>query len=326
MATARAPHRQFLRLTTAFLLGCSGSNGTGVVPPPPSSTVARIELNPGAATLSIGETLQLTGVARDASGRSLTQSNLTWTASNVNIATVSATGLVAAVSPGTTMITASVEGVTATAGITVNARFDVDALGVPRIVTADYIELSKIARISRFRSAIGHDYGDDTEQCRSMKHYFQPFANVDWASVVVRSPLQGTVVSILDEQTFGKQVRIASTHNAAATVYLFHVRTDPAIAMGTTVAAGDRLGTHIGNATMSDIAVWFDTPRGRRLVSYFDAMTDDVFATYLQRGVASRVAPIISAAERNSSPLTCNGEAFAGTGALTNWIDLTTPP
>ncbi|MBK6486858.1 MAG: hypothetical protein IPF98_08320 [Gemmatimonadetes bacterium] len=26
-----------------------------------------------------------------------------------------------------------------------------------------------------FRSAAGHDYSDVAEQCRSMKHYFQPY-------------------------------------------------------------------------------------------------------------------------------------------------------
>jgi hypothetical protein len=190
-------------------------------------------------------------------------------------------------------------------------------------VTADYIELPKILRISRFRSGIGHDYADDAEQCRSMKHYFQPLSSVDWGTVVVRSPVEGTVTSVLDEQPFCKQVRIVSTSIAAATVYIFHVRIDPAIVVGTRVAAGSRLGTHISNATMSDIAIWFDTPRGRRLVSYFDAMTDEVFAAYQPRGVASRGASAISLAERNASPLTCSGEAFLDQGTIGNWIDLT---
>jgi hypothetical protein len=73
-------------------------------------------------------------------------------------------------------------------------------------------------------------------------------------------------------------------------------------------------------------AIWFDTPRGRRLVSYFDAMTDEVFAAYQAKGIASRNAAVISAAERNTSPLTCNGEAFVDQGALGRWIDLLGPP
>src|SRR5258708_5244428 len=51
--------------------------------------------------------------------------------------------------------------------------FNVEAGGIPRIVEADYIDLSKIVSISKFRSAQGHDYCDDFESCRSMKHYFK---------------------------------------------------------------------------------------------------------------------------------------------------------
>lgn len=41
-----------------------------------------------------------------------------------------------------------------------------------KFITTDYIELDKIDRVSKFRSGIGHDYRDDAESCRSMKHYF----------------------------------------------------------------------------------------------------------------------------------------------------------
>src|SRR5688572_19041243 len=52
--------------------------------------------------------------------------------------------------------------------------WDVDTRGVPRLATADYIDLSKIRRVSFFRSSVGHDASDDFESCRSMKHYFMP--------------------------------------------------------------------------------------------------------------------------------------------------------
>ena len=42
-------------------------------------------------------------------------------------------------------------------------------------------ELDKIDKISKFRSGIGHDYWDDFENCRSMKHYFFPYDTLDWA-------------------------------------------------------------------------------------------------------------------------------------------------
>jgi len=45
-----------------------------------------------------------------------------------------------------------------------------DAL--PKVVTASYFPTDLVQRVSRFRSGFGHDYSDDFEDCRSMKHYF----------------------------------------------------------------------------------------------------------------------------------------------------------
>ena len=52
--------------------------------------------------------------------------------------------------------------------------YDVDKNGVPQFMEADYIDLSRITQISKFRSAAGHDFSDSFESCRSMKHYFWP--------------------------------------------------------------------------------------------------------------------------------------------------------
>jgi hypothetical protein len=86
--------------------------------------------------------------------------------------------------------------------------------------------------------------------------------------------------------------------------------------------AGARIGTHIGNETMSDVAVLVDDPNGYRLVSWFDAITDALFETYRARGLEARSDAIITRAARDASPLRCNGEAFADKGVLPNWIRL----
>ncbi|TRZ90870.1 MAG: hypothetical protein D4R84_15485, partial [Rhodocyclaceae bacterium] len=52
------------------------------------------------------------------------------------------------------------------------AGSDLDGLGVPKFVATNYIDISKIFQLSKFRSSAGHDYSDDLEKCRSMKHYF----------------------------------------------------------------------------------------------------------------------------------------------------------
>lgn len=201
--------------------------------------------------------------------------------------------------------------------------FDVDALGVPRFATNDYIDLSAIGRISRFRSSVGHDSHDDFESCRSMKHYFEPKASVSWGAVAIFAPVQGTVTDTLAEWA-GLKVTIRSAAQPAFTFAIFHLNPISGLAVGTTVAPGQALGTHIGSQTMSDILVGVSTPRGYRLVSWFEVMNDSVFHTYAARGVASRESAIISRSERDADPLTCNGETFTsfGTGAIANWLTL----
>jgi uncharacterized protein YjdB len=81
--------------------------------------VATVAVAPGNANLFVGRTLQLSASARDAQGTALTGRPVSWSVSDPAIATISATGLVTAVAPGTIAITATVEGVEASTGLTV---------------------------------------------------------------------------------------------------------------------------------------------------------------------------------------------------------------
>ncbi|MEP7383432.1 MAG: hypothetical protein ABI910_17235 [Gemmatimonadota bacterium] len=222
----------------------------------------------------------------------------------------------------TASIVATAANHSALASISVVTTYDLDALGVPRLVTHSYIDLDRIQRVSRFRSGIGHDYSDEVEHCRSMKHYFQPYHNTDWGTVTISAPMDGTIIRIDREQTLGVQLRIEARDVPAATVVLFHVKLDSGRVVGEQVVSGMRLGTHIGSATMSDVALELDTPSGRRLVSYFDAMTDSTLAAYQARGVPSRSEWSITVGERNAFPLSCDGEAFRDEGAIPNWVEL----
>ena len=199
--------------------------------------------------------------------------------------------------------------------------YDVDAIGVPKIATSDYIDLSSIGRISKFRSSEGHDYHDDFESCRSMKHYFEPKASVEWASVRITSPVQGTVALTRDDFV-GKQIVIQSFAFPAFTFILFHVNPSVSIANGTPYSSGQPLGTHIGTQTMSDIAVGVATPTGYKLVSWFDVMSDAVYQGYAARGIGARTSAIISRVSRDGDPLTCSGDTFTTQGTLANWLSL----
>jgi hypothetical protein len=117
-------------------------------------------------------------------------------------------------------------------------------------------------------------------------------------------------------------MRIKSRDFPAFCFILFHVRTNGLVSVGDSVSAGQLLGTHIGAQSTSDIAVGVSMPTGWRLVSYFEVMTDSVFATYQARGINSRTDAIISEELRDTDPLTCNGGRFASPGNLPNWVTL----
>ena len=83
--------------------------------------VASVSLTPGNKALLVEQTFQFNAVARDAGGATLSGRPITWTSNNENVATVSPTGLVTALAPGGAIITASAEGKTDVASLTVSA-------------------------------------------------------------------------------------------------------------------------------------------------------------------------------------------------------------
>src|SRR5207247_600814 len=64
-------------------------------------------------------TVQLTGTPKDANGAPLSGRTVTWSTSNTSVATVSNSGLVSGVTPGSATITATSEGKSGTSSITV---------------------------------------------------------------------------------------------------------------------------------------------------------------------------------------------------------------
>ncbi len=302
------------------LLACAGGESTTQPALPP---VASVLLTPAYATIQLDGTLQVAAEIRDAANDPVTGAVVTWVSRNVGVATVSPGGLVSGTGEGTTRIVASVDGRSDSVTITVIATWDPDVLGVPRFIARDYIDHTVLARISRFRSGFGHDYSDGVESCRSMKHYFQPRSNVDWSALAIRSPVAGRIVSLQAEMTFGTQVQIVPAGYPAATVIIFHVNPVSGLAVGQAVNAGDTLGAHIGSQTLSDVAIRFRSQEnGYRLVSYFEAMADSVFAGYAGLGVVTRDSFLISRADRDASPLQCSGESFTDPGTVENWVDL----
>lgn len=100
---------------TATVAGLNGVAAVTVQPQP----VATVTVSPSKSTLSVGKTLQLSATLRDGGGSTLTGRSIDWSTSSSKIATVSSTGAVTGRAKGTATITATSEGKSGTATITV---------------------------------------------------------------------------------------------------------------------------------------------------------------------------------------------------------------
>ncbi|MGZ4787555.1 MAG: Ig-like domain-containing protein, partial [Terriglobales bacterium] len=107
-------YRSIASIALGWFIGSCGESPTA--PPPPTTDVVTIS----SATTSLvpAETVQLSATAKDRAGQAL-QRVFTWTSSDPAKATVSSSGMVAGVSPGSATVTAAVDGKSATSSITV---------------------------------------------------------------------------------------------------------------------------------------------------------------------------------------------------------------
>ena len=81
--------------------------------------VASVTVSPASASVPVGQTVQLTATPKDASGTPLAGRVVTWASSNMAVATVNGSGLVTGVVAGSATITATSEGQSGPAAITV---------------------------------------------------------------------------------------------------------------------------------------------------------------------------------------------------------------
>ena len=209
---------------------------------------------------------------------------------------------------------------------------DYETEGIPKFVAVNYIDLSQtdehgqplINRISRFRSSEGHDYSDDFESARSMKHYFDRTNS----ETEIYAPVNGTVLRIQKENSedIGRQIHIASDLYPSFIFIIFHIKLIKDFAYGEKVKEGQILGHHTPsvNVRSSDIAVRVQTSKGMRLVSYFETLTPEALKPYTDRRADFMDKIIISEAERDAHPLTLKGKdgfADAESDLLDKYVD-----
>jgi hypothetical protein len=104
----------------AFVLGCE-SPGTTAVTGGGSPTVATVTVSPANDSVTVGSTAQLIATPRDANGNPLVGVAVSWTSKNTAVATVSSSGLVSGVAAGADSITATANGRSASALVTVTS-------------------------------------------------------------------------------------------------------------------------------------------------------------------------------------------------------------
>ncbi|HEY7899395.1 MAG TPA: Ig-like domain-containing protein [Gemmatimonadaceae bacterium] len=106
--------------------------------------VATLTLSPATAGLVIGGTTTLSAALADAAGNALSGRTIVWTSSDANVATISDVGVVTAKAVGTATISATSEGITGKATITVSDP--VAAVTVtPGTVALTYFDTTTVA-------------------------------------------------------------------------------------------------------------------------------------------------------------------------------------
>src|SRR5687768_8141297 len=104
-----------LRSVPSFLLclaACGGSDSTG-----PDSSITSVTVFPSDVSIVAGQTRQL--FASDQTGTVIPASQVTWATSPSAVATVSAAGVLTGVADGSATITATAQGKSGTAAVTV---------------------------------------------------------------------------------------------------------------------------------------------------------------------------------------------------------------
>lgn len=113
---------------TIVLAACGGAGGDPGPTDPPAAVVAAVRIDPASLSLVAGQGQSITATPVDASGVPINGRTVQWASANSSVATVSG-GLVSGVAAGSTTVTATCEGKTATVIVTVSEGSIVGAAG-----------------------------------------------------------------------------------------------------------------------------------------------------------------------------------------------------
>jgi phosphatidylinositol-3-phosphatase len=116
--TSRCVAAATVALVAALTASCKT---TATAPVPPPGAVASVSVTPLSASVQLGQTLQLTATPKDSRGTQLAGAVVVWSSSDTAVAQVSGAGLVTGRAAGSATVTATSEGKSGTAAITVTS-------------------------------------------------------------------------------------------------------------------------------------------------------------------------------------------------------------
>lgn len=219
----------------------------------------------------------------------------------------------------------------------------------PPQIVANFTELNKIEKISKYRSCAGHTTvpQDEREMKRSMKHYFSvksEFLGDD--TVDLYSPYDGLVVGIREDRASGLEGEIWIVPKDVFAILppigrwsfsIQHINIREGLKRGSEVKAGELIGhAAVGASNRNTFDVVYAkgsiTPKlidnwmgpFDDLDSIFNHLSEKIFAQYQEKGITSKENVITSKEERDNNPCVYqdNGPYFKNQDDAGNWVVL----
>ena len=175
---------------------------------------------------------------------------------------------------------------------------DLDNVIGQSYLTDLHVDLDKIEKISRYRSAAGHNFVDYSgESCVNLKHYFhtydegtEPPSNELPTSLDYFSPANGTIAVMgqarPDEDPTDYEIDIRLASNPNVIVRIFHINPADGLEVGSSLTSGQALGSApTAHLDSGDFAVYVLTDEGYRHISMFEIMSQSVLDQFIARGV-----------------------------------------
>lgn len=267
---------------------CGDRAGTSVITvqiPP----VATVEVSPPTPTITVSNTVQLSATLRDANGAQLTGRTVTWQSSAAGIATVNGSGLVTAVAAGQATITATSEGKSGTATITVQLPPVASITVTPVSPTLGVSQTMQM--VATLRDANGVEL---TGRAVTWETSAAGIATVSGSGVITGVAAGQAVITARSEGQAGSTTATIQAQAPAPVATVAVSPAAPAILVNGTVQMSATMKDASGNVLSGRAVAWATSASGVATIS----------ASGLVTGVAAGTATITATSEGKSGTAT----------------------